>query len=293
MKDYLLKFFEEFDYEKCDAKFLLSAYGKIEKCGEAATLFEEILKSYEENHELLYKELVIDKAIAAANAAGIHPYTATLLIHILMSKRLRELYSEKGLDYAIFKDTVLDLKWKLWECKAVKGIVGISSFRWFEGFYRLERFALGRLQFELLPVKCDYEKDGVVLKKGESTVINVHIPRTGEPIDKESCDAAYAMARCFFKSLTGEDLHFVCRSWLLFPENKKILSEKSNTYRFISEYDIVSWEYNLGEDLWRLFDTEEKNPDKLPCDTSFRRRYVEYLKSGGRVGEGYGIKIYK
>ena len=290
MKDYLLSFFKEFEYEMSDAEFLFSAYEKIEKCHEASLLFKEIIKCYEIDFKLLYKELVIDKTVKAANLSSVHPYTAMLLIHILMSKRLRKLYRENGIDYVIFKDTLLDLKWKLLECKAVKGIVGISSFRWFEGFYRLERFALGRLQFELLAAKCDYEKDGIVLKKGESTVINVHIPRTGKPIDKESCDASYDAARKFFKKMTGEDLHFACRSWLLFPENKKILPGKSNVYRFMSEYDIVSFEYNLGEDLWRLFDTEEKNPDKLPTDTTLRRLYVEHLKNGGRVGEGYGIK---
>ena len=290
MKEYLLEFLKEFDYEKSDANFLISALEKIEKNPKGKKLLEEVLESYEKDYKHSYHELVIDKTVEAANISGVHPYTATLLIHILMSKRLRELYSENGLDYVIFKDTVLDLKWKLLECKAVKGIVGISTFRWFEGFYRLERFALGRLQFELLAAKCDYEKNGIHLKNGYSTVINVHIPRTGEPIDKESCDASYDAARKFFKKMTGEDLHFVCRSWLLFPENKKIIPEKSNVYRFMSEYDIVSFEYNFGEDLWRLFDTEEKNPEKLPTDTTLRRVYVEHLKNGGRVGEGYGIK---
>jgi hypothetical protein len=122
-------------------------------------------------------------------------------------------------------------------------------------------------------------------------VIKVHIPRTGAPMDKESCDESYAQARAFFKEQVGENPAFLCDSWLLYPENKEILSPHSNTYRFLSEYDVVSWRTNTGEDLWRLFDTDEKNPARLPTDTTFRARYVEHLKKGGRVGLGIGIKL--
>ena len=70
-----------------------------------------------------------------------------------------------------------------------------------------------------------------------------------------------------------------------------VLPKNTNTYRFMSEYDIIGSETNYGEDLWRLFDTEEKNPDRLPTDTSMRRCYVEHLKKGGRVGNGFGVRL--
>jgi hypothetical protein len=110
-------------------------------------------------------------------------------------------------------------------------------------------------------------------------------------MDKESCDKAYAQAREFFKDEVGENCPFICYSWLLYPENKNILSPKSNTYRFMSEYDVIESVNNNGDDLWRLFDTDEKDPNKLPTDSSFRRAYVEHLKNGGKVGEGLGVKI--
>ena len=98
-------------------------------------------------------------------------------------------------------------------------------------------------------------------------------------------------AREFFRAENGETYPFVCWSWLLFPDNKQLFSEKSNTYRFLSEYDIIDVDYDNGENLWRLFDTEERNPDRLPTDTRVRRNYVAYLKSGKRVGWGLGIKL--
>ena len=290
MKEYLLGFFKEFGYEVSDGEVLLSLYDKISKNSEERKIFEGILSYYEKNPDFCYQDFIITPMIKLSELAGAHPYTANLLVHICMAKRLRELYSERELDDGIYKNTILDLKWKLIECKLVKGIVGAFTFKWFEGFFNLTRFALGRLQFEILKAKCDYDKNGIKLINGTSSVINVHIPRTGTPLDKESCDASYSQAREFFKKITGEELHFVCRSWLLFPENERILSPTSNVYRFMSEYDVVSFEYNNGEDLWRLFDTDEKNPEKLPVNTSLRWRYANHLKNGGRVGEGYGVK---
>ena len=108
---------------------------------------------------------------------------------------------------------------------------------------------------------------------------------------KQSCDDAYAQARAFFANAVGENAPFVCHSWLLFPEHRKMLSPTSNIYRFMSEYEILESGVNSGYDLWRFFDTDEKDPEKLPTNTSLRRAYVEHLKSGGRVGWGYGIKI--
>jgi hypothetical protein len=47
------------------------------------------------------------------------------------------------------------------------------------------------------------------------------------------------------------------------------------------------------EDLWRLFDTDEKRWDKLPADSSLRRAYVKQLSSGRQVGWGRGVLVYE
>ena len=82
----------------------------------------------------------------------------------------------------------------------------------------------------------------------------------------------------------------VCSSWLLYPEHENFLPKHSNTYRFFKSFDI----FEQGTDksranLWRLFDTMEKDPNKLPTDTSMRRAYVERLKAGGQMGRGRGV----
>ena len=67
-------------------------------------------------------------------------------------------------------------------------------------------------------------------------------------------------------------------------------STSTNTYRFLSEYDVIDWGENQGQDLWRLFDTDETDPDKLPANGSLRRCYIAHLKNGGSVGWGYGVR---
>ncbi len=291
MREYLIDFFKEFEYEDRDVQKLLRAYDTITENKSADKLFGEAMSAYEADIAMDYQTEIFKRTRKISKITGVHDYTVELLVFMCMTKHLKAVYSERGLDLQIFKDSVLDLKWKLEECKVVKGICGSFVSPWFCGFFDLTRFALGRLQFEIITTWQDYEKNGVKLERDKSRVINVHIPRTGTPLDKESCDKAYAQAREFFKEQVGENCPFVCYSWLLYPENKNILPPHTNTYRFMSEYDIIGWEVNNGDDLWRLFDTEEKNPDRLPADTSMRRCYIKHLKNGGRVGCGFGVKL--
>ena len=291
MREYLTQFFKEFEYDLDDAVYFLGVYDAIEANAEASALLQAAIAAYEANICLDYKEEIQKRSHDISNATGIHSYSVDLLVYICLTRHLRELYEQKDIDPQIFRDSVLDLKWKLAECKTVKGIRGSFVAHWFAGFFKLERFALGRLQFEVIKAARSYEKNGFCVEKDVTRVINVHIPRTGTPMDKESCDASYAAARAFFAEQVGENCPFMCCSWLLFPENKNIVPKNSNTYRFLCEYDLVDWGYNEGQDLWRLFDTQEMNPERLPTNGSLRKAYVEHLKKGGRVGWGVGIKF--
>lgn len=290
MKEYLIEFFEFFEYDKDDTEYLLKVYDKIAENNDANKLLLEIVSAYKENIRMDYNEELFSRTRQISKIISVHDYTVELLVFMCLTQHLKTLYKEKGINMQIFKDSLSDLKWKIEECKVVKGIRGSFVAGWFPGFFTLDRFALGRLCFEVIDNWKTFEKDGVLYEANKCKVINVHIPRTGTPIDKQSCDASYAQAREFFKDQVGENGQFICYSWMLYPENKYILSPHTNTYRFMMEYDVVDSEINNGEDLWRLFDTDEMNPNRLPTDSSMRRSYVEHLKKGGRVGCGYGVK---
>lgn len=288
MRDYLKSFLEELTVETADREHLLAVYDRIVTNEETKRRWQEALALYE-NDLCCDFQAAIDMADRVAEQLGIYEYTTELLLFCCFSRRTKAEYAKRGLSEQIFHDSMMDLKYKLDECKAVRGIVGSFVAKWFSGFFQLTRFALGRLQFELIDFGFDYEKDGKVLTP-ESKVINVHIPRTGTPIDKESCDAAYAQAKAFFGSKIDGPIAFYCSSWLLYPENKQILSPKSNTYRFMSQYDVIRFDIDKNlSNLWRLFDTDEKRWDRLPADSSMRRAYVEHLKNGGKLGWGKGV----
>ncbi len=292
MRHYLVDFFDRFGYDEADASVLLEAYDRIMASEEAAARWESACLLYEENVCCDFKE-ILNVAGAVARLVRLHEYTAELLIFICMSRRLKREYEMRNLDGEIFHHSMLDLRYKLEECKAVKGIVGSFVASWFVGFFNLTRFALGRLQFEMVNFGHSYEKDGVVLSP-ENRVINVHIPRTMTPLSSGSCDEAFLRAQKFFANETGEVCAFVCSSWLLYPEHEQMLSHESNVYRFMKRFDIIrSGTSKDRGDLWRLFDTDEKRWDRLPADTSLRRAYVEHLKNGGQVGWGHGVFVQR
>lgn len=287
MRNYLDTFMRSLAYLPEDMDCLLAAYDRIVNHPEATAKWQQALALYDENCNCDYNE-ILQLADEAAALVDLHVYTAELLIFLCMTSRAKRFFRENGLDEQIYHDTMLDLRYKLEECKAVKGIVGSFVAMWFVGFFQLTRFSFGRLQMEVIPFDTYYEKDGKKLTPG-TPVINVHIPRTGTPLDMEACEHAYRKAKVFFQSETGPDTAFICRTWLLYPENHKILKDGSNIRRFMERYDIFrSGLYRDGEHLWRLFDTDERHPDRLPTDTSARRAYVEYLRKGGKTGWGYG-----
>ncbi|MBE6651872.1 MAG: hypothetical protein E7610_00480 [Ruminococcaceae bacterium] len=288
MKPYLIDFFHTQAYQASDAACFLAAYDGIMARDDARVLWEEAISLYDADVNCDYGD-IIAKADKAALLCGFHEYTAELLIFACLSRKLREHYLERGYDLAIFERSMADLRYKVEECKAVYGIVGSFVAGWFPGFFNLTRFGLGRLQFEIIPLGCDYSKNGHTLT-ADTPVLNIHIPRSGEPLTEEACEDAYARAKAFFGDRLGDPCPFVCNSWLLFPRHEDFLPKHTNTYRFFKSFDII----NQGMDksrgnLWRLFDTMEKHPDRLPADTTLRRAYVSYLQAGGQMGYGRGL----
>ncbi len=297
MKEYLKNFFEEFDYPEEARAALGEAYDKLAANAEEHEKFCGLLREYEEKYDGQHWRWLNDcKGIA--ERSGVHSYQVDLLLYIFMAKHLRELYIERGYDLDVWHNTVLDLKYKLFECKAVMGIWGSFVALWFPGFFNLTRFGFGRLQFEMTTLSYqDYETNGVLFKEG-CPVIGVHIPRTLTPLDKESCDKAYKQAADFFQEKEGlEHVAFTCGSWLLYPPHLPYLPEKSNIRRFMSDYDIFHVQPDKEDgypEMWRLFDMGfTGNIDDYPGDSSLRRGYKQMLKDGIRPGDGYGVYFYR
>ena len=288
MRRYIESFFKRFGYAENDASVLLGVYDIIAASKTACSVWEKALSLYEADINCDFGK-IREAADSVAAELHLNENTLELLMLICLARRAEREYEMRGIEKRVFLNTFMDLKYKLEECKLVRGTVGTFVFWWFGRFYNLTRFAFGRLQFEIVDFGDNYERDGRILTP-ESKVINVHIPRSLKPLDPESCDRAFAEAVEYYSDKIEAPTAFVCNSWLLYPENEKILSEKSNVYHFMKRFDVIRWEVDTERrHLWRLFDTDEKNPDRLPINTSMRRAYAEHLKNGGKVGTGKGV----
>lgn len=225
---------------------------------------------------------------------GIPGYTMDLLFLLRCAEILRENYRKKGFPDRMFLDSMMDLKWKLLECRKIYGINGVFVGFWYDRFFEMTRFALGRFQFEEETFQGGiYQKDGFAVKQGDP-VINMHIPSSG-PLNPEEAEASLARAAEFYRELfSGETVPFVMDSWLLDPDLMEMLPQ-GNIRRFVERFHLVSRKKGeLFSDGWRVFGAEwKKDPAELPRTTRLQTAIADYLQDGGKLGTGYGVFLWK
>lgn len=289
MRTYLKEFMVSYDYPAEAIDTLLTAADVLLK----ESRFCALLEDYEKDRFCDYAGMLA-QCKEIAKDTGIHTYTVEFLMFMCFSRKLRQTYLENGYSEALWRQSMLDLKCKMMVCKSVKNIWGMFVAWWYDGFFRMERFGLGRMEFELFEFPLDhYEKDDKVLKKGD-TVINCHIAKTGEPLSPEMVEDAYRQATEFYKdTFVGKPIPFFCESWLIYSKMDDLLPMRSNIRSFKERYDVIHDHlYEKGDysEMWRLYDMDYTgNLDDFPADSTLRRNYRQYLKDGGQVGEGYGV----
>ena len=89
MRNYLAKFFEEFDYPMDSRPFMLNAYDSVMAKESAASAFSEMLASYDASYDIDYGA-AIERMKTVSAEAGIHEYTGALLLFLCFSKRVKE-----------------------------------------------------------------------------------------------------------------------------------------------------------------------------------------------------------
>ncbi len=288
LKSYLTEFMNQFSFEEEDQKFLLESYEQLKDSQEAFQEFEEFIKTYEGDCKCDFK-LIRARMIEVSKAAGIHEYTGNLLLFMCLSKTMKVHYKAANYSEDMWAKIVNDLKWKMDECKDVYGICGTFVPDWYDRIFKLERFGFERLQFDLGIFKSNYEGNGIVLRP-DSIVVNIHVPRSGKKLDRESTLADYKAAAEFFQNSV-----FSCHSWLAHPRNLEVLSPTSNIAVFLSDYEICETGlYDDYKEVWRLFDKHyEGDVDALPQNSSLRRAYAEWIRNGEKIGWGHGVYVHK
>lgn len=252
-------------------------------------------------YDYMFNDVSMDKSLAAigkiSSEFGENVFTLNLVFLLNNTQELLNRYRNEGISEEIYWDTVEDIRCKMLECMECEGVPGIFVPSWYNGFFKMTRFALGRFQYEVS--KFEHEggyttKSGHFLEDG-SDIINFHIPSSGVSLVDEIRFDSYKRAFDFYKHLFGGDkIVMCCNSWLLYPEQEKFLPENSNILRFMRDFEIVRFkEKDDFGDAWRIFGKHaDLPPEKLPRDTTLRRAYADWILAGNNTGAGYGVIVF-
>ncbi len=291
MREFLINYCREYNFEKKDESALCELYDRIFSDSGLSERLERSLETLSGGGD--YENYRHSKVIPPMAAElGVNEFTMYLLYYIVAGKNLRERYRKLGLPEKIFHDSIADIYYKFTQCKIVYGIPGLFTGDWHARFFVPDRYKLGRLQFE-----CNtYDRDGEYkgLKKGDP-VIGIHIPESGEPFDKKTRLDSYRQAYEFYLRLCPEKfpdgrMGFCTDSWLLFPKHREFLNGCPNVLSFMDDFDILDWRFaEHNGDLWRIFGTMSQDLADFPAKTSMQRSYLDYLRGGGVPGTAFGI----
>lgn len=298
MEEYL----HEIGFEPDDINFILSQNLKY------AEVIEPIVKEYilnlgtepfvqyqgnERALSLRKAELFVKQA--HERIADGNKFVLNLLLWLNCIPYLHKEYKKLRISDEIFYDSMKDFLYKVKECKSIYGICGVFV-NWFFLFFELKELSLGRLQYEVY--QFDYEEyvfSDVKIKKGDRVYFS-HIPSSGA-LTYDMCMDSFQKAYEFFKSdLSGDIIPIISHTWLLYrPYIDSVFPENSNLWKFAKMFDIIDTTStgNVFDDSWRIFNKKyEGTTTDLPTDNTLRRNFVEYIKSGGDFGYGYGIILY-
>lgn len=242
-------------------------------------------------------ESTLDLRKSLAEKSGIHLYTVNFIFLVCASKRMLADFRAREIPEYIFWDTILDLNYKLQECKAGQNIWGNFVETWYDIFFKCDIVKLGRLEFERMkyPEELPEVKlDGVSVTH-ETTVYSTHIPSCGT-FTKERRVESYNKAKEFFSvELQDKPMVLFCESWLMNPDNPRIYPNSMNIIDFQKEFNII--ESHIDEafgDAWRVFSKDYSgNPAELPCETTMQKSIVKWLKAGNKMKIGFALKVIK
>ncbi len=290
MINHIRRFCLDYEYPQSSADVLIEAYGKMKGDNEFFSLIDVFY-----THSRPDSPTVTKLIEEAAERTSVDPLAAKLLFYICLVPDLQKQYEKYGIDLDIMHDSLKGLRCKLYECMEVNGVTGTCSPGWFYNIFTMKVFKLGRMEFCIEPYHSVPVTIGDYAVNTGDDVISVHIPSTGEKFDKAARLDSYDRAYRFFRDVMGKDVKtFFCGTWLLYPDNKKILPETSNIVSFMDDFRILlKGEYHDEGVLWRIFGADANKPyNELPRNTSLRRAFADWLSAGNRMGRGEGVFVW-
>lgn len=281
--EYLEDFLKKIGVPACSRENILHIYDCITITEEKCKRIDEIISQYKDI-DFDYTKVINDFADFALPRLR-NKCEVDCLCICLLSKQLEVLYKKYGYSEELFVETMSDIRYKIAECELVEKLSGIFCSSWYEDFFKLKTFSLGRLQFQLVDNCYDipgYSKD--------YKMIAVHVPRSGEKLDPDKVDESIKRAKIFFKEKFGiNEPVFVVHSWLLWSGNEKFISSESNIIKFAKRFTIIKTDLTTDySDLWRIFDRKIDRVKFLSEETSLTKGYKELIKKHKPVGQSIG-----
>lgn len=203
---------------------------------------------------------------------------AMLACQLRAACRTYKRYLEKGIPERVFFDTMGCYRRFLEEAHRMHGCWKFDRAWWTWRQLGMRLFRIGQLEYEIL-----YDKK----------VISMHIPSDAVLTEQNVRDSVKA-ARKFFREFFPRCRHwlFVCNSWLLAPELKKLLAAGSNILKFQKRFLILNRNDEAKDHMQWLFGVEENAPlESLPENTSLQKNAKAHLLGGGRIGTALGVLI--
>lgn len=185
-------------------------------------------------------------------------------------------HRERGVDEDLSRKVLFDVGEKLRLNRRIYGKAGLDVANWFTGHVRGALYQLGRLQF------CVEGPD-------PEPFVGMHIRGEGGPLTLDAVRDSTEWALEFFPAVFPErydgpeDLVFKCESWLLDPQLRDWLPERSNIPGFGALFDLEGDGGPVGNrtDLWRFvfMRTEDTPVEELPQENTLQRSVLAGIKA--------------
>lgn len=209
---------------------------------------------------------------------GLGRRSVDMLFRLLTTDTVFDIYKNAGIPENITYDTIsANIIAELEENHRVYGDWGNFSLWFHTRLYEKKLFKLGRLQFE-----TTQDPDEIFCH------IISFLPFGFELIE-DSLRQAY---RFFGFEEKQKPMKINMESWILHPAVMKLLPENSNIKKTADLFTVTGFK-DTDSELWYVFwKPEGTQYDEFPCDTRLQKVFLEYLKSGKKLGEGEGYYIY-
>ncbi|WP_205323983.1 acyltransferase domain-containing protein [Glycomyces sp. YM15] len=258
----------------------------IDWCGAEAEDTDDAVKALgaldlaaRETADRLYQSIAADmggrKWLSWPKVAGPHPLLGLYPLLAAVPDMLAY-HRDRGIDEELSRRLLLDVGEKLRLNRRIYGRAGLDVANWFTGHVRGSLYQLGRLQF------CVEGED-------PNPFVGMHIRGEGGPLTLDAVRDSVEWALEFFPAVFPErydgpeDLVFKCESWLLDPQLRDWLPERSNITGFGALFDLEGPGGPAGNrtDLWRFVfaRTEDTPVEQLPQDNTLQRSVLAGIKA--------------